>query len=187
MIRFLQKIGGFAILAALVLANLAVNVPDAQAHYLGYHWHKSGTQIVLRTYIYPSTVYAAAAERARQDGWNKIAILYNQRVYDPNYAEVHVWDAAYGNTGWSGYGGFDRVTNDGRYHGLRGYALYNRSTGWTNQNLIQGLFCQEIGHAWGLDHHNNGDCMGLTYFNWNGYYYGSHTVYDFNSRYRSHQ
>jgi hypothetical protein len=181
---------GALVLLVLVGANIATS-SVAMAHSLNgswpndYHWHKSGTQIVLRVFIDPATVNKQAAEKARVDGWNKIGILYNNRVYDPNYAEVRVWDGNYGNVGWSGYGGFDRIIS-GTYHGTRGYAIYNTYTGWS-QAPIQAIFCQEMGHAWGLGHSNTGDCMGFSYHNWTKYYYGSHNNNDFYNMYRYHR
>jgi hypothetical protein len=173
----------------LGLNLLAVTLQGAGAHTLNnrtfpndWHWNKGGSQIVLRTYIY-ATPKAAQAEAARANGWNAIGILYNSRVYDPNYAEVRAWDGAYGNVGWSGYGGFSYTGSN--YHAWGGYAKYNSSMGWNN-SLVQGIFCQEMGHAWGLGHSNTGDCMGLSYYNWDKFFYSSHNNGDFFNYYRYH-
>ena len=54
-----------------------------------------------------------------------------------------------------------------------------------SQQDIQGIFCQEIAHGWGLGHSNTGDCMGKTYYN-NINYYGPHNSADFYNMYRYH-
>jgi hypothetical protein len=150
-----------------------------------WHWNRTGGQIVLRTFIW-ATAKAPQAEAARANGWNTIGILYNYRVYDVNQAEIQAWDANYGNVGWSGYGGFNYGAWQGSHlHGWGGYAKYNNYVNWNN-SLVQGVLCQEMGHAMGLGHSNTGDCMGLTYFNWDKYFYGSHNNSDFYGYYRYH-
>src|SRR5690242_1152009 len=95
----------------LLLANIGV----ASAHQWCsgwpsgcYHWDKSGSMIVIRNYIYGGT--QTQAEWARQDGWNKIGILYNYRV---NYhTDVSVFDGNWGSTGWWGVASLEDVDFD---------------------------------------------------------------------------
>lgn len=83
----------------LMAVMLAGNVGVVRAHKWGnYHWNKSGPSIVIQNFIFGTN--QTAAEAARQDGWNKIGILYNYRV---NYhTDISVFDGNYGATGWAG-------------------------------------------------------------------------------------
>jgi hypothetical protein len=173
-------------LAALVTAALlAANIRAAQAHSWGvYHWDKSGSAIYIYNYNFASN--STEAEQARQDGWNKIGILYN---YGVNYhTDISVFDGAYGNTGWSGLATLEQVNWDGVClcwsHIGHAHARYNTSMGWSSY-YVRGVFCQEIAHGWGLDHSDTGDCMGMTYYNWINTY-GPHNNDDFNAIYRYH-
>lgn len=164
---------------AAVVTLLAGNLSVASAHRWGsWHWHKSGTQIVIRNYN--TAANWQAAENARVDGWNKIGILYNYRVNA--HTDVSVFDGYYGSTGWAGLASIESYSGS---HILHAHARYNRSYPYS-QGYIQGIFCQEIGHAWGLDHSATGDCMGLGYYSGSTYYYGSHNNSDFYNLYRNH-
>jgi len=89
-----------------------------------------------------------------------------------SHTDISVFDGNYGATGWSGlaeikHHGWD--WGDWRYsrikHGHARYNAYYGGSGGTGTNSdIRGIFCQEIGHVWGLGHSNNG-CMGKTYYN----------------------
>lgn len=68
----------------------------ASAHNSGSrHWNKTGSQIVIQSYIYGGT--ATQAEAARVDAWNKVSILYNYRV--DYHTDVGVFGGNFGNTG----------------------------------------------------------------------------------------
>src|SRR6266545_2523546 len=72
-----RRVKVFAAALALVGGSLlTVDASPASAHNWGnWHWDRTGSQIVIYNYIYGGTT--AQAEAARQDGWNKIGILYN--------------------------------------------------------------------------------------------------------------
>lgn len=181
--RRLTLLAGIAVALALLAGNFQV----ASAHnWKSYHWHKSGNAITFKHY---NTAYnRTAAERARQDGWNKISILYNYSV--DYHTDVHVYDAHFWNQTWVGLATIQSVAWDGGTwsysHITHAHAIYNRRYGDSNQARIQGVFCQEIFHAYGFDHSNTGDCMGLGYYN-NIYYYGPHNNTDFYNRYINHR
>jgi hypothetical protein len=180
----LRRIQLFAVVFATV-ALLAANVGVASAHqWSNWHWDKSGPMIVIQNYIFGTNT--AQAELARQDGWNKIGILYN---YSVNYhTDVSVFGGNYGPTGWWGLASIEDADWGwhcfGWCHIGHAHARYNSYYGGTAAD-IQGVFCQEIGHAWGLDHSNTGDCMGKGYFN-NINVYGPHNNTDFWNMYRFH-
>ncbi len=175
-----RRVKVFAAALALVGGSLlTVDASPASAHNWGnWHWDRTGSQIVIYNYIYGGTT--AQAEAARQDGWNKIGILYNYAV---NYhTDISVFDGNFGNTGWIGLASLESVSGD---HILHGHARYN--TYYSASSLyIQGVYCQEIFHTYGFDHSNTGDCMGLGYFSSTTYYYGPHNNDDFYNRYRFH-
>ena len=178
--------GSTLTLATVTMTILfAANVYVASAHQWGrYHWHKSGSAIVIQNFIYGGT--QAPAEAARQDGWNKIAILYNYRT--SYHTDISVFDGNFGNTGWGGLASLENLDWDwGSFwwnHIAHAHARYNTFYGNTPAD-IQGVYCQEIAHGWGFDHSNTGDCMGKGYFN-NINVYGSHNNADFNAMYRNH-
>lgn len=174
MVRHWKFWVGSAIVLGLVVANLGV----ASAHNWGsWHWNKTGSQIVIQSYIYGSTTSQAIA--ANQDAWNKISILYNYRV---NYhTDVSVYDGNFGNTGW---GGLASIESSSGSHITHAHARYN--TYYPNSSAqIQGIYCQEVFHTYGFDHSNTGDCMGLGYYN-NVTVLGPHNNSDFSNRYLNH-
>ena len=172
----------------MVVALLAANIGVASAHQWGsYHWDKGGSMIVIQDYIYGGTT--TQAEWARQDGWNKIGILYN---YSVNYhTDVSVFDGNFGATGWWGLASLEDVDFDWNCacwdHIAHGHARFNTYYGGTSGSGgdIQGVYCQEIAHTWGLQHSDTGDCMGKGYYN-SVNVYGSHNNNDFYSMYRYH-
>ncbi len=171
---------------AIALCLLASNIYVAQAHFLGsWHWNKGGDRIYIQNSI--AGTNTDAAERARGDAWNKISILWNPRV--DYHTDVSVFDGNYGDTGWGGLAEVKSSSWDwesfGNTHITHAHARYNTYYP-ASQNYIQGVFCQEIGHTWGLDHSNTGDCMGLGYDNWDKYNYSAHNNDDFYQRYRGH-
>ena len=181
MVKRFKFVGGLLVILGLLVTNLQV----ASAHnWASWHWDKSGSQIVIQSYIYGST--AAQAEAARVDGWNKIGILYNYRV---NYhTDVSVFDGNFGATGWAGLASIESSAWDwGSWsysHITHAHARYNTYYGGS-AGYIQGVYCQEVFHTYGFDHSNTGDCMGLGYYNYI-FYYGAHNNSDFYNRYRYH-
>jgi len=169
-----------AITLALIVGAFAAIAPQpATAHNWGnWHWNKTGSQIVIQSYIYGGT--AGQAEAARQDAWNKIGILYNYSV--TYHTDVSVFDGNFGATGWVGLASLESVSGD---HILHGHARYNTYYGGSSL-YIQGVYCQEVFHTYGFDHSNTGDCMGLGYYSSTTYYMGPHNNDDFYNRYRYH-
>lgn len=81
--------------------------------------------------------------------------------------ETYVFNANSGNTGW---GGLASITNYSGCTILRATAQLNTYYSWTT-NAARGVHCQEVGHTFGLDHSNDGGCMG------GGYWYDIGTHY----------
>jgi hypothetical protein len=97
--------------------------------------------------------------------WNSSTILNISSVSSGE--ETYVFSGNSGNTGW---GGLASITNYSGCTILRATAQLNTYYSWTS-NAARGVFCQEVGHTFGLDHSNDGGCMG------GGYWYDIGTHY----------
>jgi hypothetical protein len=107
---------------------------------------------------------ASNATQAVAD-WNNLTILNLGAVSSGE--ETYVFNANSGNTGW---GGLASITNYSGCTILRATAQLNTYYSWTS-NAARGVHCQEVGHTFGLDHSNDGGCMG------GGYWYDIGTHY----------
>jgi hypothetical protein len=107
---------------------------------------------------------ASNASAAVSD-WNNLTILNLTSVSSGE--ETYVFNANSGNTGW---GGLASITNYSGCTILRATAQLNTYYSWT-ANAARGVHCQEVGHTFGLDHSNDGGCMG------GGYWYDIGTHY----------
>jgi len=106
----------------------------------------------------------SSASQAVSD-WNNLTILNLGAVSSGE--KTYVFNANSGNTGW---GGLASITNYSGCTILRATAQLNTYYSWTT-NAARGVHCQEIGHTFGLDHSNDGGCMG------GGYWYDIGTHY----------
>ena len=111
--------------------------------------------------------------------WNNSTILNISSVSSGE--ETYSFSANSGNTGW---GGLATITNYSGCTILRATAQLNTYYSWTS-NAARGVFCQEVGHTFGLDHSNDGGCMGGGYWYDIGTHYTpvSHNVTDIGNMY----
>ena len=107
----------------------------------------------------------ASNATAAVSDWNNQTILNLTSVSSGE--ETYVFNANSGNTGW---GGLASITNYSGCTILRATAQLNTYYSWT-ANAARGVHCQEVGHTFGLDHSNDGGCMG------GGYWYDIGTHY----------
>ncbi|HEX6903355.1 MAG TPA: hypothetical protein VF789_26800 [Thermoanaerobaculia bacterium] len=107
----------------------------------------------------------ASNANAAVSDWNNLTILNLSSVSSGE--ETYVFNANSGNTGW---GGLASITNYSGCTILRATAQLNTYYSWTT-NAARGVHCQEVGHTFGLDHSNDGGCMG------GGYWYDIGTHY----------
>ena len=131
------------IAATLLIAGLAGNAAEAKRWGC---WIQADRNVKIRN-------TTSGASQAVSD-WNNLTILNLSSVSSGE--ETYVFAANSGNTGW---GGLASITN---YNGctiLRATAQLNTYYSWTT-NAARGVHCQEIGHTFGLDHSNDGGCMG---------------------------
>lgn len=165
--RTLAQVGLVFALAALLAA------PAAMAHNWGCWIQPNRTVIVRNTAVNSSQANAALNE------WDADTILSIPRV--STHTEVSIYDGNYGNTGWGGLASIESASGCSILHG---HATLNTYYSYTS-NGKRGVFCQEVGHLFGLDHSNDGGCMGGGYFydiNTN-YTVVSHNISDIASKY----
>ena len=140
--------------ATLLIAGLAGNA--AEARQWGC-WIQADRNVKVRN-------TTSSASQAISD-WNNLTILNLSSVSSGE--ETYVFNANSGNTGW---GGLATITNYSGCTILRATAQLNTYYSWTT-NAARGVHCQEVGHTFGLDHSNDGGCMG------GGYWYDIGTHY----------
>lgn len=162
-----------SIQVAVILVALTTFATPLLAHNWGCWKQPNRTVYVRNTASNWSQANAAINE------WHNDTILNMVKV---NYhTEVSVYDGNYGATGWGGLASIESYSGCNILHG---HARVNTYYGYTS-NGKRGVFCQEIGHLFGLDHSNDGGCMG------GGYYYSinsnynvvSHNISDIYSKY----
>jgi hypothetical protein len=144
------------IAGALLIAGLAGSA--AQAHQWGC-WIQADRNVRIRN------AGGTAASSAIND-WNSMTILNFSSVSSGE--ETYVFNANSGATGW---GGIARIVNYSGCTILRATAQVNTYYYSSTSNSARGVHCQEVGHTFGLDHSNDGGCMG------GGYWYDIATHY----------
>jgi hypothetical protein len=157
--------------ATLLIAGLAGQA--AQAHQWGC-FTQADRNVRLR-----NASGGAQADAAISD-WNGMTIL--NISYVSSGEETYVFNANSGATGW---GGLARITSYSGCTIFRATAQVNTYYYSASSLSARGVHCQEIGHTFGLDHSNDGGCMG------GGYWYSiathyrpvSHNVTDIGSYY----
>lgn len=119
-----------------------------------------------RTVYSRNTAANSSQAAAALNEWSVDTIL---NVVNVNYhTEISVYDGNYGNTGWGGLASIESASGCNITHG---HATLNTYYSYTS-NGKRGVFCQEVGHLFGLQHSNDGGCMG------GGYYYDINTYYN---------
>jgi hypothetical protein len=118
-----------------------------------------------RTVYSRNTAANSSQAQAALNEWSADTIL---NIVNVSYhTEISVYDGNYGNTGW---GGLASIESSSGCNILHGHATLNTYYSYTS-NGKRGVFCQEVGHLFGLQHSNDGGCMG------GGYYYDINSYY----------
>lgn len=161
-----------AVGASLLLAGIH-DAPTASAHNWAC-WRQPDRTV--RTY---NTASRRSEANAAIADWDSKTILALPQ--QSSHTDISVFDGNYGNTGW---GGLASIESSSGCTILHGHARVNLYYSYTS-NGIRGIFCQEVGHLFGLDHSNDGGCMGGGYFYSINSYYSvvSHNVSDISSKY----
>jgi hypothetical protein len=159
------------IAGTLLIAGLAGSA--AQAHQWGC-WIQADRNIKIRNASGGSQATAAIND------WNNMTILNFSTVSSGE--EIYVFNANSGATGWAGLAS---ITSYSGCTIRRATAQVNTYYYSGSSTAARGIHCQEIGHGFGLDHSNDGGCMGAGY--WysvtNAYRPVSHNVNDVGSMY----
>lgn len=163
-----------SILMVLAIVLVATAVP-ALAHQWGC-WIQPDSSVYVRN----AAALSSQAQAALNE-WNAETCLYVPTV--SYHTEVSVFDGYYGSTGW---GGIASVESNSGCNITHCHARVNRSYSYSS-NGYRGIFCQEVGHCFGLDHSNDGGCMGGGYYysisSGTGYTVVSHNTSDIASMY----
>lgn len=158
------------VVGTLLIAGLVGSA--AQAHQWGC-WIQRDRNINIRN-------AAGSQASAAISDWNNMTILNFFSVSSGE--EIYVFNANSGPTGWAGLA---RITNYSGCTILRATAQVNTYYYSSSSTAARGIHCQEIGHGFGLDHSNDGGCMGAGY--WysvtNAYRPVSHNVSDVGNMY----
>jgi hypothetical protein len=149
-----MKRSSLIIAGTLLVAGLVANAAEAKRWGC---WIQADRNVKIRN-------TTSSASQAVSD-WNNLTILNLSSVSSGE--ETYVFNANSGNTGW---GGLASITNYSGCTILRATAQLNTYYSWTT-NAARGVHCQEVGHTFGLDHSNDGGCMG------GGYWYDIATHY----------
>ena len=137
------------IAAGLLIAGLAGSA--AHAHQWGC-WIQRDRNIAIRN------AGGSQASAAISD-WNSMTILNISSVSSGE--EIYVFNANSGPTGWAGLA---RITNYSGCNIIRATAQVNTYYYSSTSTAARGIHCQEVGHGFGLDHSNDGGCMGAGYW-----------------------
>lgn len=161
-------------LVGLLIAN-ALAGSAALAHQWGsWHWNRYGSTVTIN--IYNTATYRTEANRAISD-WDSNTLLSLPQVN--SHTDISNFDGNYGNTGW---GGIAEIINYSGSHITHGHSRLNYYYSYSSTQK-QGVFCQELGHLFGLTHSNDG-CMGMGYYN-SLYYTVQHNWTDISNMYRT--
>ena len=161
-----------AVLLGVALVLLGANIAIAHDWWF-WHQHKRTIGINI------TAVNAISAEAARADWGAGFNVLNLPSV--AHHSDVSVLDGDFGDTGWGGLAEIISYFNHCHVFDALGacsqsfpgithaHVRLNTFYDWPNLNTGtmddagRGVFCQEIGHALGLDHSPDG-CMGKGYF-----------------------
>ena len=162
------------VIPAISLIVVATVAPAALAHNWGCYNQPSANVTVDNN----ATTFGSETQTAIDEWNNETAI----NISSSNNADVNVFDGNAGNTGW---GGLATININGCTI-THCEAQLNTYYSWTS-NEARGVQCQEVGHCWGLDHSNDGGCMGGGYYYdigvFPGYTVVSHNTDDIEAKY----
>ena len=151
-------------LFAFMTLLLWVNLQMVSAHRWG-NWHQNESSNGVWNYAGRN----AEAEAAIND-WRACSGVDLPKK--TSHTDMSVFDGNYGATGWWGLAEIIDTKYDwwcwwwcAIEHGHARFNSYYGGSGGTGSGSdIRGVFCQEVGHLFGLGHSNNG-CMGKGYYN----------------------
>jgi hypothetical protein len=164
----------FAVLMAVVL----VAVPVFAAHsWSTYHWSKPGSFVSPPVVMNLTSAWTPYADRVMAD-WNRSTVIESpwsfgaissRKQCTSTTGKIEVCNDAYGQRGWLGIAGISLSGG----HIVKGYTklndTYYASAQYNTPAWRRMVFCQEVGHDYGLGHvnenfndPNTGSCMDYT-------------------------
>lgn len=184
-------------LSLVLLVLVVAAVPMYAGHAWGtYHWSKPGAQVTAPVVMNISGQWPNFASRVMSD-WNKSGVIESPWSYGAissvkrctsETGKIEVCNATYGQNGWLGIAGISLSGG----HIIKGYTklndTYYNTAKYNTPEWRQMVFCQEIGHDYGLGHtdetfdnYNHGTCMDYTNApgggTYNGVNYGPSNLY----------
>jgi hypothetical protein len=164
-------------LVLLVVVAVAA-VPVFGAHAWGtYHWSKTGAQITPPVVMNLTSPWPNYASRVMSD-WNASGVIESPWSYGSissrrrctsTTGQIEVCNDSYGQNGWLGIAGISLSGG----HIVKGYTklndTYYATAKYNTPAWRRMVFCQEVGHDYGLGHvnetftdPNTGSCMDYT-------------------------
>ncbi|HYI46617.1 MAG TPA: hypothetical protein VE174_14260 [Actinomycetota bacterium] len=122
-----------------------------------YHWASSGGEVAVAT-EFQNLQPKKPAKKAAKDLMAKAPFIKINTV--ASGGQMTIVDGNEGDKGWAGLA---VVKPNAACEIVHADVILNTFYG-TQGSLAQGIYCQEIGHSFGLDHSDDGSCMGLGYF-----------------------
>jgi hypothetical protein len=182
----------------LLVIVLLVAVPMFANHgWSTYHWSKPGSYVAPPVVMNVGAPWDGYASRVMAD-WNSSAVINSpwsfgaissRKQCTSTTGKIEVCNAAYGQRGWLGIAGISLSGG----HIVKGYTKLNDSyytAGGFYDTFAwrQMVYCQEVGHDYGLGHQNEifnnvnvGSCMDYTNApqggTYNGFNYGPANLY----------
>jgi len=162
---------------AIGVAVAALASPASASHSWGsYHWARTSNPVTVALGDNVSSTWDSYLREAQVD-WNKSTVIESPVVAGSSNANcdgvagtIQVCNGAYGSTGWLGIASISITSGN---HITQGTVQLNDSYFNTAQYNTPAwrrmVMCQEVGHAYGLDHQNSafnnpnlGTCMDYT-------------------------
>ena len=163
---------------AVLLVVALTAVPVFAAHsWSTYHWRRTTTQVAPAVVMNIGSAWQPYASRVMSD-WNASTVIESPWSYGAissrssctsTTGKIEVCNASYGQVGWLGIAGISLSSG----HISKGYTklndTYYASATYNTPAWRRMVFCQEVGHNYGLGHVNEtftdlntGSCMDYT-------------------------
>ncbi|HVG23693.1 MAG TPA: hypothetical protein VND45_06020 [Thermoanaerobaculia bacterium] len=169
-----RRLVSYALVAALVL----IAVPAFANHgWSTYHWSRTTSQVSPKVTMNIGAAWQPYASRVMTD-WNASTVIESPWAYGAisttkrctsATGQIEVCNNTYGQVGWLGIAGISLSGG----HIVKGYVklndTYYASAQYNTPAWRRMVFCQEVGHTYGLGHvnetftdPNTGSCMDYT-------------------------
>jgi hypothetical protein len=156
-----RNIRHLAILASVCILVAIPASAEASHSWGGYHWARTANPFTVKVIDSMTTAWDDNLDTAIVD-WDKSAVLNPvEEAGDPSSkarkrcatvsGKIRVCNSAYGNNGWLGLAQIWVTGSHITQAVTKMNDTYLASSAYSETNR-QHVVCQEVGHAWGLDH-----------------------------------